>query len=138
MSAVPKSSGDFMSFFKTGLKVVGLRSGIAAEELKLQCQAKPNIHSTVHQNFFDHDMIRCLSLSASQHSDLIRSLQLVVSESERPLKFASLLQWVSNESYNLLTSSKSDPPFPDPNILQDRLLFAIPKKGAFMLCSPSR
>lgn len=40
MSAVPKSSGDFMSFFKTGLKVVGLRSGMAADDLKLQSQAE--------------------------------------------------------------------------------------------------
>ena len=53
----------------------------------------------------------------------------ITSTLERPVKLRLRirLRWVSEESYNLphrLTS------FPDPNTLQGRLLFAIPKKGA--------
>jgi hypothetical protein len=55
MSAVLKSSGDFMSFFKTGLKVAGLRSGMA-DNVKLHCQAGEEESgclycTTIHQNF---------------------------------------------------------------------------------------
>ena len=53
----------------------------------------------------------------------------ITSTSERPVKLRLRirLRWVSEDSYNpphRLTS------FLDPNTLQGRLLFAIPKKGA--------
>lgn len=54
----------------------------------------------------------------------------ITSTSERPVKLhlRVRLRWVSKESYNLPRRLTS---FLDPNTLQGRLLFAIPKKGAF-------
>ena len=87
---------------------------------------------TVHQNTIktflcDYNLIRCFSLSASQYSGLIRSQQAT---SERPQNLHLHCNGSANESYYSYNLHQVSDPFADPNILKDRLLFAIPKKGA--------
>lgn len=89
MSAVLNSSGDLMSFFKTDLKVVGLRSGMMVNNDNLKLQASLSVsgycpsklQSKLHER---DDLIRCFSLPALLNTRLIRSLLQVASE--RPQK----------------------------------------------------
>jgi hypothetical protein len=93
----------------------------------VRLQSIKTVHQKHYQNFLcDYNLIRCFSLSASQHSGLIRSLQVT---SERPQNLHLHCNGSANESYSYNLHQISDP-FADPNILKDRLLFAIPKKGA--------